>query len=129
MVDLLVKLILQKDTDALLLKSLPTKFKLPKMRFDALKQSEEQMLATKQAQRKKRPVPIEEDLLRVKPTPARKEKPPKVITTRPKATIREEYDSEDSSEMQPIARRGSGREALYDSWFPSSPRTNHRFPV
>ena len=118
-VGLLVKPSLQKDTGALLLKSLPTKFKLPKMKLDAFKQSEDQQLATKQAARRNRPAPIEEQFI-----PARKEAAPQPKREK-KVPIRTESDSEDE---QPIVRRGSGREALYGSWFPSSPRTNHRFP-
>ena len=97
------------------------KIQIAQMRLDALKASEEQKLAVKTAARKKRPAAIEEMLV-----PAtRKEKPPKVETSR-KATVKEETDSDDTPPRSTI--RKSSREALYDSWFPSSPRTNHRFP-
>ena len=98
------------------------KIHIAQMKLDALKANEEQKLAVKAAARKRRPAAIEE-----KPVPpARKERPAKIETTK-KVSIREDTDSEES----PQRPRKSGREALYDSWFPSSPRTNHsvrRFP-
>ena len=99
------------------------KIQIAQMRLDALKVNEEQKLAVKAATLAKRGRrPIASQIIEEKPVPpARKERPAKIETTK-KVTIREDTDDSEESPQRP---RKSGREALYDSWFPSSPRTNH----
>ena len=108
------------------------KIQIAQMRLDALKQSEEQKLAATQlrkaARRKKPPPPVQESEIPVrKERPSQMPPPSQTAQTRKKATFREDSDSGDSSSVG-ATRYMSTREALYNSWFPSSPRTNHRFP-
>ena len=80
------------------------KLRIAQMKLDALRESEERKLANK------------------KPRSTRKvqESPPKVtestLKVAPKKTIPQR---EETPSPRPVR---SGRQALYDSWFPSSPR-------
>ena len=80
------------------------KVKIAQMKLDALKEAEEARLANKKTRRAPRAkAAIQESVLPPAPKPVVREESPQ-----PKRT--------------PI---GSRRQALYDSWFPSSPRTKH----
>ena len=80
------------------------KVKIAQMKLDALKEAEEARLANKKTRRPPRAkAAIQESALSPAPKPVVREESPQ-----PKRT--------------PI---GSRRQALYDSWFPSSPRTKH----
>ena len=78
------------------------KVKIAQMKLDALKEAEEARLANKKTRRAPRAkAAIQESALPPAPKPVVREEEPK---------------------HNPI---GSRRQALYDSWFPSSPRTKH----
>ena len=80
------------------------KIKIAQMKLDALREAEETRLANKKTRRAPRAkAAIQESALPPAPKPVVREESPQ-----PKRT--------------PI---GSRRQALYDSWFPSSPHTKH----
>ena len=85
------------------------KLRIAQMKLDALRESEERKLANKKPRSTRK----------VQEAPSKvQEAPPKVtestLKVAPKETQREETPS-----PRPVR---SGRQALYDSWFPSSPR-------
>ena len=79
------------------------KIKIAQMKLDALKEAEEARLTNKKSTRRppRTKATIEESALPPAPKPVVRQEEPK---------------------QNPI---GSRRQALYDSWFPGSPRTKH----
>ena len=83
------------------------KVRIAQMRLDALRESEERKLANKKTRKPRAKAAVEEAAI-----------PPKELRSSPKKEV--PRDDSPSPERLPI---GSRREQLYDSWFPSSPRT------
>ena len=87
------------------------KLRIAQMKLDALRESEERKLANKKPRSTRK---VQEAPSKVQETP------PKVtestLKVAPKKTIPQR---EETPSPRPVR---SGRQALYDSWFPSSPR-------
>ena len=77
------------------------KIRIAQMKLDAVREAEGKRMATKKA---RRPAKVSETTLTPRPP-----KPP-------------ERERSESPKRAPL---GTRRQALYDSWFPSSPRTKH----
>ena len=82
------------------------KMRIAQMRLDALRESEERKLANKKS--------------RSKPSRAKGAVEEAAIPKAPKKVV-----LRDESPPSPKPSIGNSRQALYDSWFPSSPRTRY----
>ena len=80
------------------------KIRIAQMRLDALKETEERKLANKRSKPSRAKAAVEETAI---------PKAPKKVVMR------------DESPPSPKLPIGNRRQALYDSWFPSSPRTRY----
>ena len=94
------------------------KIKVVQMKLDAMKESEALKLANKKSRRPNKIV-TEESLASGLETTPKKVPLPSQYKSRPHTSQREREDSSPSPRRTTQFRRQS----LYDSWFPSSPRT------
>ena len=112
------------------------KIQVAQMKLDALRESETHKLANKKNLRARPRSALSDKTMRVideEPIPARQRKShlsPMKIPTPQSSNLKERSNEE--SERTPTPERPErghrqSRQALYDSWFPSSPRTNHTF--
>ena len=105
------------------------KISIAKMKLDAMMEKEALEIANKKiSQRRGRPAPVVANKVSIAPQIENVKRPivRSILKTSREKNPEPDSDSDRSPSPAPLSA-GRRRQSLYDSWFPSSPRTSHAY--